>query len=189
MFARKHWLLLATGLLGPVAAPALAWGQVPTPFAALITFPFVNGAVSGNGADLTEDLLTNCQYTLPAGTLANIGDSIHIIAGGGFAASTDTKQARVYFGSAVPGQETGAIVAATSWYTDVWVTKTGSSAQSYIASNIRNGAQPAPITNTTTQTDTNTILLKVTGQNSTNSVLNSITCQFMAVEFRRVGQQ
>ena len=47
-----------------------------------------------------------------------------------------------------------------------------------------NGTGNSGATNgTATQTDTGTLVIAVLGQNATNSVLNSVTCQYFCVEY------
>jgi hypothetical protein len=47
----------------------------------------------GNSADTNEDIM--CTYTVPANTIANAGDHVHILASGTFASSTDVRSVRI----------------------------------------------------------------------------------------------
>jgi hypothetical protein len=146
---------------------------------------FFTGTSVGNGADLTEDTLQT--YTLPTGMLANAGDTIKITAGGAFGATTDSKTAAVHFGgigSAILSGPVGVTAAQARWATEVSVTKTGASTQSYAAVGLTlNSTAGGPNSGTLTATDTGTIQILVTGKNVTNSVAGSVTCQYLLVEF------
>ena len=143
-----------------------------------------SGIAAGNGADTTLDVLQS--YTLPANTLAAVGDILHIVAGGTLAASTDNKQIRVYFGSAVAMQVSATAAGTTQWACEVWITKTGPSTQSSVTlanvfSNFTNGTGGG----TSSINDTLPQVIQVTGQNNTNPVAGSIVCQFLSVELLR----
>lgn len=144
---------------------------------------YTTGTSVGNGADTTEDTLQT--YTLPAGVLVNIGDTLHIVAGGVYISSTDTKTARIRWGSTVIlANPIGLAAGVTTWFADMWVVKTGVNAQSYISSAVELNAAVNGVRNgVATETDTAGIIIKVSGQNGTNSVLNSITCQMYTVLF------
>lgn len=170
-----------------LAALASLWclsasAQVITPAPSGYRMLYVTGTSVGNGADTTQDTLQT--FTLGAGQLANVGDTIHLVASGTFASSTDTKTARVVFG----GQNLASQATATSgvqfWSVEVWIIKTGSSAQSYAVMGSINGTSSGgTTTGTKTVTDTAAITINITGQNSTNSVANSITCQTLVIEY------
>lgn len=154
--------------------------------------PYFNGCPQsgvtpcGNGADITEDTLgisgvTPFTYTIPANTLLNIGDTITIRVGGSFIGSTDNKTAKVRFGSIALSTST-TTAAVTKWTGQIWITKTGASTQSYMAVwNLPGAAAQGITSGIASQTDTNTIVVNVTGQNITNSVANSITGQYMSI--------
>jgi hypothetical protein len=172
-------LLLAATLL----FPALALGQTTTPPVAGVQriAACTLTSVLGNASDLTEDTMQTC--TIPAGTLAATGNTLHIFASGKFIGSTDTKTARIKLGGQNVGIAQIAVTAAVAWSMDVWVVKTGASTQTYAASaTIGNGTSGAPNSGTATVTDTGTITLLITGQNATNPVINSVTCQLVYVE-------
>lgn len=145
---------------------------------------YLTGASVGNGADTTEDLLQS--FTIPANTLGAVGDTIHVVAGGSFAASTDSKTANIRFGGIsgnLLGTCTGSAAGTVSWYLEAWITKTGTTAQSFsTVGTVINATTGGTKSGTTVLDETNTIQLVVTGKNATNSVANSVTCQFMFVE-------
>jgi hypothetical protein len=148
---------------------------------------FASGVVSGNGADLTEDTFSTCNYTLPAGMLANVGDTLQIVATGTFAASADTKTIRIRLAAGIGNaflQESASTT--TRWGMDYRVIKTGPSTQSWAVFGGSNfiPATGAPFANgTSAVTDTSAIAITVSGQNTTNSVLNSLTCQYFSVTY------
>ena len=145
---------------------------------------YATGVSVASGADITEDTLQT--FTVAAGQLANVGDTLHVVAGGVFAgAGTDTRTARLKFGvnnlSAV--QVTAA--ASTKWSVEAWIIKTGSNTQSYVAVGTTNSAVVGTNNGTLTVTDTGTIAVAVSGQNATTATAGSVTAQAFIVEFNR----
>lgn len=162
--------------------PAIAHAQQLFPLAINNEVPlYITGTSVGNGADTTEDQLQT--YMLPAGQLANVGDMIHIIAGGVFAGSTDSKTVKVKFANAALSIPTGSTVGQTRWSSEVWIVKTGSNTQSFMAVGTNVSASAGTNNGTATATDTNALSVTVTGQNATNSVAGSVTCQFLTVQY------
>lgn len=160
------------------------------PPGAVATFPgttsrlFFNGVVAGNAADTTEDTLMS--FTVPAGALANVGDTLHVVAGGSLAASTDSKTVRLRIGgSGALASPVGAAVGVIKWMLQVWLTKTASNTQSYVTSYSNGASLFSTISGTLALADTGTLAVAVSGQNVTNSVLNSITCQYLSVDLIR----
>lgn len=137
----------------------------------------------GNGADTTEDTLQS--FTIPANTLVNVGDTLRIIAGGVFAASTDNKTVRVKLGGTAISSPTGITAGSIRWGVEAWVVKTGSNTQSYLSTGATVSGTQGTDTFTLSLTDTSTIALTITGQNSTNSSANSVTCRFLIVELQK----
>lgn len=146
---------------------------------------YKTGAAVGNGADLTEDTLAT--YTVPANTLAADGDILHIRAGGTLAASTDSKTVKIKWGGvtlATLGPYTA--VGNVAWSADVRVIRTGSAAESFIAMmTAQNSTAFTAASNTTTVNTTVTNDVVVTGQNTTNSVANSVKMQYLTVDVYR----
>lgn len=142
---------------------------------------YVTGTSVGNGADTTEDTLQS--FTMAAGQLANVGDVIRITAGGTFAGSTDSKQVKIKFANAAMSIPTGSTVGATRWAANVAITKTGTNTQSFIVGAENISASPGTNSGTLTATDANALTIAVTGQNSTNSVAGSVTCQVLLIEY------
>lgn len=152
-------------------------------FAAGLHRLFITGTSVGNGADLTEDTLQS--FTIPANTLANVGDVIHIYAAGTFGGTTDNKSVRIKFGGNnidLPSTSTASV---TKWWAEVIVMKTGTNTQTYMSTAGSSASIPGTTTGTLTLTDSSTIALLVTGMNSTNSVAGSVTCQMLVVNFER----
>jgi len=166
-----------------LSQPALAQ-QVIAPSSGSVISLYANGTSVGNGADTTEDTLMT--YTLPANTLANVGDAIHIIAGGTFAGTTDNKTARVRFGGIAGvaiGAPNGATTGQLTWYIDGWIVKTGSNTQSFISGGQTTTNNNGSLTGTASKTDTATNDIVVTGRNVTASSASSITCQTLLVQY------
>lgn len=144
---------------------------------------FSNGVSSGNGADITEDTLSTCVYTIPANQLANVGDTLHIVAGGTFAGSTDVKTARVRLGGVTVASFVGSTAGATAWFMQADVIKTAAGAQMTNTFSFALNQTSFVLGGATALTDTATIPLLVTGINATNSVAGSITCRYLTVDF------
>jgi hypothetical protein len=68
---------------------------------------------------------------------------------------------------------------------DVTILKSSNNNQVYGAAAGANGLVGQPRVGSTAVTDTSTIAMVVTGQNTTNSVANSITCTISRFEFLR----
>lgn len=145
---------------------------------------YATGAIVGNGADTTLDTLQS--YTLPAGSLNNVGDAIHIVASGTFAGSTDTKNINIKLGSPVISSLSGSVTASTSWAMDVWVVKTGANTQSIHTQGTVAGTAGAAGTSsiTTSVTDTASITITVLGQNATAATANTANCRVFLVSRR-----
>jgi len=142
---------------------------------------YVTGTAVGNAADLNE--LTLQSYTLPAGTLANVGDIVRVTCGGVFGATTDTKNVRLKFDGAAALTQTGNLAATTRWWMQWMILKTGTGTQTIMGESQSNSTTSGTNNGLLNRTETNAIPIIVTGQNSTNSVANSVTCQMFMVEF------
>lgn len=163
------------------ATPAAA--QVITPASTPYKVLYSTGVSVGNGADTTQDTLQT--YTLPSGTMANVGDTIHIVVGGRVTASTDSKTATVQFGGQTVASTNVINSAVVSrWSMDVYIIKTGANAQSWFCIvTIQGSANGGTSSGTITVTDTSPITISSTGQNTTTATANSITSQGMIVEY------
>jgi hypothetical protein len=164
-------LLLA---IAPASAQTVTMGMTGQ-----TTMLFNSTAVVGNGVDTTEDTLYTA--TIPAGTLANVGSAIHFVMRGTAAASTDVKVIRLKFGGTNVAALTNNAVGQATWWFDVWLWKTGSNTQFTVAVANNAGNNTTNATSTAAIADTAAITVLVTGQNSTNSVLNSIQTTGMII--------
>jgi hypothetical protein len=177
-------------------ASAAATAQTPTPGQGFQTL-YTTGISTGiAGVISQEDTLcpAGAPYNLPAGTLANVGDRIRIVAAGTTASSTDTKNVRLRFGTGAPGvisQPLLSTASGTRWSLTAEIVKTGPSAQSYSVIGVaQNSALTGGIAaGTLTFTDTAPIPISVTGQNTTSAVAASLTCQYLSVDLLRAATQ
>ena len=141
------------------------------------------GPLVGNGADLTEDVLLS--YTLPANTLTQDGQVIHIIAGGTAADSADLKYARIDLGGvrsliAATLNEVNAIF----WTLETWITRDGPNGLIRIGREVSQEILPVGTLKgaTTVPVDwTSDTVFTVTGQNAANSVAGSVAAGGMIV--------
>jgi hypothetical protein len=162
--------------------PLVVGAQTITPGPqAVLRLLYWTGTSVGNAADTTENTLQS--FTLPASTLLNAGDRVRIVAGGTMAASTDTKTARIKVGGQNLAAVAGTTAGGTSWRGEVELIKVSSNVQSVAAFSIVNNTGASIGSLGQTLTDTGTLAILITGQNSTNSVLGSITCRFVTVEY------
>lgn len=164
-------LLIASSASAQVITPA------PSGFQRL----YVTGTSVGNGADTTEDTLQT--YTISAGQLANVGDVIHLRTGGTLAASTDAKAVRLKVGNQLVASLASSAAGVTAWALEATIIKTGANGQSYVGWSIPNSAGGTSKAGTLTLTDTSTIQILVTGQNTTNPVAGSVTAQMLIVDY------
>jgi hypothetical protein len=177
---RRLFALLA--VLAALTLPAAS--QTPTGAAEwqrlYFTGTLVNCACASTST--AENLAT---YTLPAGILANAGDTIHIVAGGVFAASTDTKSVTVKIGSQTPITVAGATAGANRWYSEVWLTKSAANVQTFASVGAQVVNTSGTNAGTTSQNDTAAIVLAITALNATATTAGSISLQYLAVDFIR----
>ena len=140
-------------------------------------------SVASAGANTAEETLTT--ITLPAGTFKNVGDIVHIVAGGGFIGSTDSKNILCRLATAGGSLMCNPIanaVGQTRWVFDLWIMKTGPNAQTYLSLAGVNGNASGSGTLTGAATDTAPILIYLNARNATNAVPGSITLQNYMVE-------
>lgn len=172
--------LLSLALL---ALPTLGHAQVISPAPSGYQMLYATGTSVGNGADTNIDTLQT--FTVPAGKFANVGDVIHIISSGTWASSTDNKKTNINFGASVVAAQNTTTSGVTRWSAEVWIVKTGSGTQSYMALGGLNGssANNGVLSGTLTIDDTQPIVITVTGQNATNPVAGSVTAQGLVIEY------
>lgn len=139
-------------------------------------FTFVGAA--GNGADTTEDTLAS--FTLPANSFDQVGRGVHVYAFGSFASNTNTKHAKLYFGSEVLSTGTGNNV---SWSLEIWSLKSAANVQKLSGQPIVGTTHGGVNNQAGAETDTAPIVIKVTGQDSTSANANSIVLNGMFIEF------
>lgn len=178
----KRFLLTAAfSLLAVSAVAQTVLSGAPTGAETAI---YATGAIVGNGADTTLDTLQT--YTLPANTLLNVGDAIHIVASGTFASSTDTKNIKIVFGTPTIASLVGSAAASTAWAFDIWVIKTAANTQSIHAQGTVVGTAGAAGTSSTTTAvvDSSAITIVVQGQNATIATANTANCRIFLVSRR-----
>jgi hypothetical protein len=113
-----------------------------------------------------------CIYTMPANTLATNGNKVRITAWGAFAANTNAKTVRLYFGAAVLSTIVTASAAVSGWTPIGTVLRTGAATQ--VAGGFgMAGATGAGSVGTQliavspTETLSGAVVIKVTGQSGT----------------------
>lgn len=133
------------------------------------------GSAATTAVTSIEDLMT---YTIPANTLRT-NQRVRIAAWGTTAANANSKTVRLHFGGTSIG---GTLPTnATPWHLEGNVFVTGSSTQKYDRWGAAQGIAMSVGNGSLTETDTSTIVVKVTGQNGTASA-GDITCLGFTVE-------
>lgn len=173
-------LLALACILVPLATSAQQVSGGRSPYRVL----YEDFTISANGADTTEDTLKT--FDIPAGLLANVGDRLHIVAGGVLGATTDSKSVRVRFGSSLASFQISTLASQVAWRAELDIVKAASNAQSVMAIQSNTTLQQTQWVGPS-QTDTAAITLLVSGQNSTNSVAGSINCRHLTVDFIPAG--
>ena len=133
---------------------------------------------TGNGADLTEDTLQT--YTMPANTFDVTGRCIRVEGFGNFGANADVKTIRLYFGSANIYTSTGLTQNGTGWYIWATICKNGSNLQTFGAGGTDGNNLPGTFSGAMNQTDSGSIIIKITGQTGTANA-NDIIANGMTV--------
>lgn len=131
----------------------------------------------GTGTDTTEDVLYT--YTLPANSLVNVGANIWVYAFGAFAGNSHTKTAKLYFGQqsvTITGTASG-----TGWALEATIIKQGANLQQISFQNITGTVHGGVQNLSDTDTDTGSIVIKVTGTNG-SAAQNDITLNGVTVQ-------
>lgn len=139
----------------------------------------VNTTSVGTDADTVEkDLLT---YTLPANSLNADGKGVRITTWITTAATANEKTIRLYFGSTVVRQIGTSVLNNQSMFAQGIIIRTGASTQDAVGIEVGNTTAFAIFTAPAEDT-TGTIVIKVTGQNS-SAAANDIVAQGLMVEY------
>lgn len=148
-----------------------AFGQVIGNSPAPAKLVLYSATTQGNGADTTEDTLAGYSGTVQ---FANVGDSIHFVARGVSAGSTDVKTIRLKLGASTACSNTNSTAGQTVWYLECWVTKSGTNAQStaFWSNNATNNTLQN--VNATAVNDGSPITVSVTAQDATTATANAI---------------
>lgn len=189
MFRRR---LLAAALLLLASSQAIAQqitpGQVGNYY--LYVAQTVNGTLAGNTSATSEDPLGVCQYSIPAGTFKNNGDTVHIIVAWNFGPSTDTRTGSIRFntiGGTVLTTVQSTVAAQSRGIGEVWVRRTAANQQLYNArwQLLNNGnAGGANNSQPMSNTETAAIPIVITGKSNPNSGgAGSVQCLDFAVDF------
>ena len=127
-----------------------------------------------------EDLIS---YTLPAGSLNTTNRGLRIKAAGTFAANTNTKTIRLYFGSTVlMSNDITAAPNNAGWEFEAEVFRTSATTEKAISRGTVGSAQQTTTYTGVGETLANALAVKVTGQNSI-ATANDIVAQILSVTF------
>lgn len=130
------------------------------------------------GAGTTIQTLQS--YTLPAGYLTRVGQTVHARCAGITAANANVKTMTLAFGAssiATPGAATNA----GTWSLDIWATKSGASTQAIDSGGIVVTTPVQPVVAAGANTDTAAIVIACSGTDGTSSA-GDITANSMIVE-------
>lgn len=155
---------------------------------------FANGATSGNPADTSEDTLYS--YTLPAGELANDGDSLDIEYVAITDANSTTKRVRIKFGGTVVADSdyNSALGNTPNYLFSFRVTVVRRSGTTQVASarqlaaatnsNMASGVPPVLILEVVTtpgETLSGTVAILFTGQSPSAGAANAVVGQYARI--------
>ena len=135
---------------------------------------------TGTTTTIEQSLMT---YNLPASRLAADGDSVRVVCWGTSAANSNTKTAKLYFGSSVVSTaSTGATAPnAKKWTLELTVMRSGAAAQVVMGTGVIDILTPITVyTATGSDTLTAAVVIKCTG--TTSSAVQDLTAQGMLVE-------
>lgn len=143
----------------------------------------------GNTNDNNEDTLIT--YTLPAGTLKTIGDRLHIKWRYQSPNTATSRDFRLYFGTLIGLGNIALTVANWVAESDWEIVKTAANAQSVFYRTIattsqttyQNTPETVVVNGTTTQIDTNPIIIKITGQIVGTAAANLCIANMLDVEY------
>lgn len=135
------------------------------------------GTAASSGTGVTEDVLFT--YTLPASTLTG-SKALIIVAAGTLKADSSTKTTKMYFGTTVFTVGTGT-QSGISWRGQMEVVRTGASTQFCVNTSAYGGTITALSNVAGTDTDTGTIVIKVTGQLTGTASTNGVQANYFSV--------
>lgn len=142
---------------------------------------FVSTTSVGNVGTGVDDLMT---YSVPANTLAVNHQSLRIRAWGTFAENGNTKSVRLMFGSSVIAQFQTMSSLIKKWRMEAIIVRTGATTQIAELSghliDVLQVVEPFAITATANQTLSGAVILKMTGEGTSN---NDITQEYFKVEW------
>jgi hypothetical protein len=141
----------------------------------------VSGSTAGNTTTGEDDLLS---YAVPANTLSANLTGIEVEAWGSTANNANAKTIKFYFGSAAIGSMALTVSQASPWYVKAQIIRTASNTQRGIVTYSQGGTTKqadVAIDVSLTQTDTNAITVKMTGEGvDTNDILQrGMTVKFI----------
>ena len=140
----------------------------------------------GNGADQTEDVLAT--YSLPANSFGAKGiQGLYIQAWGHCGTNGDTKTMNLYFGSEVITTPAAA-TSNKNWYLELTVFRTALNTFTVVGTGIVDTTAVTGYQVTAaTETETAAITIKATGQDTSASTANAITCSLFLVQSYEQG--
>lgn len=148
------------------------WNKYTSALRGVYRLAVVNNTAVGNVGTGEDNLIS---YTLPANTLSADGNGVRITAWGTGANNGDAKTLKLYFGTAAILTTSLTTSQVDTWRVEATVWRTGSNAQDY-ESRLNQAGTTSIIdveNGTTTQTDTATITIKLTGEaTSNNDIIN-----------------
>ena len=139
---------------------------------------YSNGTSSGTPADTNEDILMS--YSLPAGFLSTVGQTLEIVAFGTCAANGNNKTMKLYFGASVISSGT-LTTNNKNWVARLTVIRNAASTQAVLGEMLVDTTNITPYFNAGSDTDTSVITIKVTGQSGTGTA-SDIVCKGLIVK-------
>lgn len=135
----------------------------------------------GNDANTTEKDLHS--KSLAANFFNANGKAIRGKFDGKFGATGNDKRVRMKFGSATLVDSGVVTDNNTRWTIEVEIYRTASNAQRWVAKYYKNNVLVSTATGTTTETDSNAIVVKCTGQSPTTGAANDVVEEISNIEY------
>ncbi len=137
---------------------------------------FGDGSATATGTGTSEQILKT--YTLPANTVANVGDSIRVTCSGTTGATANNKTMKLYFGASSITTPTAA-TNNKGWQLSYIVTRSAAATQSFAATGIVDTTAVTPTVVAGTDDFTTALTLKCTGTAGTSAASDIVVNQFL----------
>ncbi len=139
---------------------------------------YANTTAAGNSTTIENTMMS---YSLPAGQLAAVGDSVRVVCWGTSTGNSTLKTAKLYFGaSVIATTAANPTPVSQKWFLDMLVTRSGAATQNVLGRGTVDTTAVNVYTNSGTDNLAAAVTIKCTGTAPSNR--QDITAQQMFVE-------